>query len=86
MNPTSKKTLQLNSEGLKRSKYKELQQLCTRQSLSVILIQQTHMKTEDDMKISRYSVGDEVYHAYHGRAILVQKKSISKTRIKVSSY
>ena len=55
-NPTGPSILQLNVEGLTRAKCEVLQQIGTKYSISIILLQETHTKADDEIKILGYTV------------------------------
>ena len=64
--------LQLNVEGLTRAKCEVIQNICYRHAISVILLQETHTKSNSDINIPGFSLVDAIHHPHHGIATLVR--------------
>ena len=62
---------QLNVEGLTRPKCEVIQKIAADNSISVILLQETHASSNEKMKINSYSLIDSINHPKHGIATLV---------------
>ena len=54
--------LQLNVEGLTRSKRDIIKQLAKEHSAVVLLLQETHSSTDEDLKISGYTMVSAIHH------------------------
>ena len=55
--------LQLNVEDLTRSKYEVVQRFSTKHSASVILLQETHTTSNDNIKVYGFSLIGAIHHA-----------------------
>ena len=64
--------LQLNVEGLTRAKCDVIYNICSRHAISVILLQETHSKSDSDINIHGFSLVDAIHHPHHGIATLVK--------------
>ena len=76
--PTGPNILQLNVEGLTRTKCEAIQHLADEHAISVILLQETHSTSDDKLKIYGFTVIGAVYHPKLGVATLVRNDLSSK--------
>ena len=72
LTPTRPLIIQLNVEGIARAKCEILRQLCVRYSISVILLQETHTRKDDEIKIYGYDVVEAIHDTHHGIATLAR--------------
>ena len=70
--PSGPAILQLNVEGLTRPKCEVIQKIAADNSISVILLQETHASSNEKIKINSYSLIDSINHPKHGIATLVR--------------
>ena len=70
--PTGPAILQLNVEGLTRSKCEVIQNIATGNAISVILLQETHTVDKKKIKIYGYTLIEAVTHRRHGIATLIR--------------
>ena len=68
--PSGPAILQLNVEGLTRSKC-VIQRIATKHFASAILLQETHTASKDNIKVYGFSLIGTIHHAKHGIATLV---------------
>ena len=64
--------LQLNVEGLTRSKCEVIERLATKHSAQVLLLQETHTKEDKEIKIYGYHLAASIHSQHHGIATLVK--------------
>ena len=69
--PSGPAILQL-VEGLTRPKCEVIQKIAADNSISVILLQETHASSNEKIKICGYSLIDSIHHPKHGIATLVR--------------
>lgn len=70
--PTGPAILQLNVEGLTRSKCEVIQNIAVGNSVSVILLQETHIVDKEKIKIYGFTLVEAITHRRHGIATLVR--------------
>ena len=70
--PSGPAILQLNVEGLTRPKCEVIQKIADDNSISAILLQETHASSSEKIKIYGYSLIDSIHHPKHGIATLVR--------------
>jgi len=70
--PSGPSILQLNVEGLTKAKCEVIQHICEERSISVILLQETHAKSDSNISIQGFSLADAIHHPQHGIATLVR--------------
>ena len=70
--PSGSAILQLNVEGLTRSKCEVVQCIATKHYKSVILLQETHITNNDDIKVSGFFLIGAIHHVKHGIVIFVR--------------
>ena len=70
--PSGPTILQLNVEGLTKAKCDVIQQLCLKHSVTVILLQETHTKADDEIQLPGYSLVGALHRSHHGIATLVK--------------
>ena len=70
--PSGPAILQLNVGGLTTSKYEVVQCIATNHSASVILLQETHTTSNDNIKVYGFPIIGAIHHAKHGIATLVR--------------
>ena len=75
--PTGPAILQLNMEGLTRSKCEVIHNMATSNSVSVILLQETHIVNKEKIKIFGYTLIEEIPHQRHGIATLVRNDLVA---------
>ena len=70
--PTGPAILQLNVEGLTRSKCEVIRNIATGNSVSIILLQETHIVDKEKIKIYGYTLVDVIPYQRHVLATLVR--------------
>ena len=70
--PSRLSILQLNVEGLRRAKCEVIQQLCFKHSISILVLQETHTKSDKDINIYRFATVCAIHTPFHGVATLVR--------------
>ena len=70
--PSGPAILQVNVEGLTRSKCDVIQLIATKHSASVILLQETHTTSNDNIRIYGFFLISPIFHEKYGIAILVR--------------
>ena len=72
--------LQLNNEGWTTAKREVLQHVAAVHDANVVLIQETHQQTEDQLKLYGFTLADRTFSAHHGIATFV-KNSFTFTHV-----
>ena len=70
--PSCPTILQFNFEGLTRPKCEVVQHIATKHSASVILLQETHTTSNNNIKVYDFSLIGAIHNPKHGIATLVR--------------
>ena len=79
--PTGPAILQLNVEGLTRSKCEVIQNIAVDNSISIILLQESHIVDKDKIKIYGFTLVEAIPHQRHGIATLVRNDLTSSISV-----
>ena len=63
--------LQLNAEGLTNAKLEVIRQLADSNQVAVVLLQETHRTTDDNLKLSGFVLAGSISSKHHGMATFV---------------
>ena len=64
--------LQLNAEGLTTAKLEVIRQLADSNQVAVVLLQETHSTTDDNLKLSGFVLAGSIPSKHHGMATFVR--------------
>ena len=64
--------LQLNAEGLTNAKLEVIRQLADSKQVAVVLLQETHRTTEDNLKLPGFLLAGSIPSKHHGMATYVR--------------
>ena len=64
--------LQLNAEGLANAKLEVIRQLADSNQVAVVLLQETHRTTDDNLKLPGFVLAGSIPSKYHGMATFVR--------------
>ena len=64
--------LQLNAEGLTNAKLEVIRQLADSNQVAVVLLQETHRTTDDNLKLSGFVLAGSIPSKHHGMATFVR--------------
>ena len=70
--PTGPSIMQLNVEGLTRSKCEVIAEMAKENEITVILLQETHTKSDNEIKIFGFHLIGALHNRHHGVATLVR--------------